>query len=187
MLILTLPRARGAFDDATASWAIREEKTVHLEHSLLAMAKWEASTKDCFISSELDASRFALYVQCMAEEEISYDEAYELLMLYGSEIKDYIYEQRVARKYKKASKPVNQNGAKRAPTFQPTEEIYAIMFQSGIPMQCETWHYSRLASLISYINKKNKGKGSKKSGAQMSPGGFNRMMNLNNSRLNGGG
>lgn len=184
MLTLILPRVRGEWDDEHEYFVnAREERRIHLEHSLFAMAEWEGIEKLCFMATDLNTLQFSHYIQCMAEEELTLSEATELQQLYYGELVTYIYDSRCAKRTQRKS--VNQNAPRTRPKFTPTEEIYSVMFKSGVPVCCEKWHFSRLCSLIQYMNKK--GKKGKKGSASMSTSSFNRMMQMNDSRLNGGG
>lgn len=185
MLRLTIESSE-YFEEETGLFKTQEAVTVNLEHSLLAMSRWEGETKKCFLASTLDVADLTLYVQCMSEEYISLDTAKNILFHYKREIIKYIYDDRVAKKATpyQNERILSGNRQSQKQKFTPTEEIYYVMDELGIPWAAEKWHFSRLSSLIKQHSKKKGGK--KGSGKRMSAANLQKMERINQARLNGG-
>ena len=172
--------ARSTFDEDTCTFLDFPERAVFLEHSLLSMSRWEGITKECFFTAKLDRNKFGMYIQCMCDEYLTEEDALEILKRYRNQIEDYIFDDRIARKRTGGSRKASSNNG--GSKFLPTEQIYFHMFELGIPITCEKWHFSRLASLMRLYAAKNKKGGKRKA----SPEQIARISAINRSRLNGG-
>lgn len=197
MLTLVLPSVKIGYNenpDGTCTFIESQEKVFHLEHCLLAMAKWESETRLCFGQTELKGSQITLYLQCMAEEPMTDQEAETLRKLYGKKILDYIYSDRCAEKpvpkyVTDAQKEMHKNDKASDMQFQPTEQIYAAMFDFRVPLDVEKWHFSRLLSLFKYISERekqkeqaSKGKGRHRLPSSTSPSALGKMESMNGAR-----
>ena len=181
--------AETTFDDATQKFTDRAERVLTLEHSLLSMALWEAEYKQCFSTAKLDPEMFRFYISCMTDEVLSDEELRVIERLYKNKIVSYMFDDRYAKKTtpSKSQSQGPQSRQSDKSRFLPTEEFYYAMFERGIPIACERWHFSRLANLLeiySAHDSKQKGKKGKKS---MSSDQYRRMAEINRSRLNNGG
>lgn len=182
--------AETTFNDATQTFTDRAERVLTLEHSLLSMALWEAEYKQCFSTSKLDSGMFRYYISCMTDEILSDEELRVIEKLYKNKIVEYMFDDRFAKKTtprcnRASQSPQPQKNTR--PKFLPTEEFYYTMFERGIPIACERWHFSRLANLLKVYtahDSKQKGKKGKKS---LSADQYRRMAEINRSRLNNGG
>lgn len=176
--------ARSEYIEEKQEFVDTPEKVYNLEHCLLAMSRWEEVSKRCFLTAKLDDEELAIYVQCMADQFISMEECRFIARTYRKNLRSYIFDERFAHKRisgrSNAPSPARQNNK-----FMPTEELYYIMFERGIPLECEKWHFSRLMSLFrvySANSKRGKGKGKN----HMSADQMARLSAINRSRLNGG-
>lgn len=177
--------ARSEFIEETNEFIDTPEKVYNLEHCLLSMARWEGITKRCFLTSKLDLKDVATYVQCMCDDYIPDDEALLIARVYRDKIETYIFDERFAHKRVSGRNGTPKSSENATPKFIPTEELYYVMFERGIPITCEKWHFSRLMSLLrvySSKDKKSKGKGK----SHMSADQMARLSAINRSRLNGG-
>lgn len=172
--------ARSTFEEETNTFRDFPERMVFLEHSLLSMARWESVTKQCFFTSKLDRNSFALYIQCMCEEYLTEEDALEILKRNRKRIEDYLFDDCIARKRSGGNRNAPSSNQGRS-KFLPTEQIYFHMFELGIPITCEKWHFSRLASLMRLYAQKNRKGGKHKA----SPEQIARISAINRSRLNG--
>lgn len=177
--------ARSEYIEDKQEFVDTPEKVYNLEHCLLAMARWEGITKRCFLTAKLDLKDVATYVQCMSEEYIPENEALFIAKIYRDQIEKYIFDERFAHKRVSGRNGVSGSSSNVTPKFTPTEELYYIMFERGIPLSCEKWHFSRLMSLFKvYTSKEKKRKGKGKN--HMSADQMARLSAINRSRLNGG-
>lgn len=177
--------ARSEFIEETNEFIDTPEKVYNLEHCLLSMARWEGITKRCFLTSKLDLKDVSTYVQCMCDDYIPDNEALFIARVYRDKIEAYIFDERFAHKRVSGRSGAPKSSENATPKFVPTEELYYVMFERGIPITCEKWHFSRLMSLLrvySSKDKKSKGKGK----SHMSADQMARLSAINRSRLNGG-
>lgn len=178
--------ASSRYDDEINEFIDHDEEVVILEHSLWSMARWEAETKTAFLSASLDQKDFELYIQCMSETHLSDRTCRYLSTKHRQQIVEYMFDDRRASKRKpgtKSAKVTEQKPTKK--NFTPTEEFYYVMFERGLPLACEKWHFSRLMSLLeTYRSHEKKSKG-RKGRSRMSSADIARMSSINRSRQNG--
>lgn len=194
MLKLILPGRKIGFDEATGMFVMTPEKVFHLEHCLWAMAEWESETGLCFQQTQLRGEQIILYVICMARacgDEMLPTEARDLIDLHSQKILKYVYSERRAKKpvpdYVIKAEHARAQEQSRQPDFQPTEQIYAAMFDLHVDMSCDRWHFSRLLSLFECISEREKqkskgAKGKRKSTPNMTPSAMSRMDAVNSAR-----
>lgn len=184
---IVIPAAT-TYDDVKGEFHDRAERVLFLEHSLLSMSRWEAEYKQCFSTATLDPGMFRFYITCMTDESLSAEEIKVIEKLYRNRIVSYMFDERTAKKgsvsaSRKASPSPPNTNIKRNQVA--TEDIYYVMFERGIPLACEKWHFSRLLSLIDVYSKHDpkpkKGKGPKK---HASPSQYTKLADINRSRLN---
>lgn len=196
MLRLTVPAKKIGYNDATRTFIMSPEKVFCFEHCLWAMAEWESETGLCFGQTELKGSQVFLYARCMARacgDNPSDEELRSVLNLYSKDIQKYIYSERFAKKpipdyVRKAEKELALGKHQEVP-FQPTEQIYAALFDLGVDISCDRWHFSRLMSLLNYINERekekermSKGKGRRGPKPPASPAAMSKMESINAAR-----
>ena len=67
MLVLTLNKQE-FFNEQTQEFFTLPEETIHLEHTLVSLSKWESHFEKPFIGDEgLSQEETIYYVQCMSE------------------------------------------------------------------------------------------------------------------------
>lgn len=126
-------------------------KIVQLEHSLLSLSKWESKWKKPFLSEKDNKSipETIDYIRMMLIEPLSDLELGLLINEHFQEINDYIESRQTATTI--ATPPSRSHGQ-----TVTAELIYYWMFSAGIPADpCETWHLSRLLTLIEVFAVKN--------------------------------
>lgn len=126
-----------------------DDVTIHIEHSLAAIAKWESRWEKPFFSNEaLTGDELIDYVRCMTlEEGIS---RYVYLALGGENmeiIHKYIKRKMTAAWFKDAPGKGKKKSGKSGQTMT-ADIIYSYMVELGIPFECEHWHFNRLMTLI---------------------------------------
>lgn len=130
--------------------------SINMEHSLVAISKWESKYHKPFLSNEnFSESELRYYFKCMTLTQNVPEDAYDRILESGKlikQIQEYIADSHTATRIKKNDRKAN-NGRKVT-----SELIYHWMFASGIPINCEKWHLSRLLTLIEVISEENKPK-----------------------------
>ena len=150
MLIVSIPEVEG-FDEETQSFVSLPGGELHLEHNLIALSKWESITHKHLIGNEdVSPEDMLLYIECMITDE-EYDR--ELLdRLPASEIErvsNYMADKKTATTF------VDKGDKDGSGEYTSSELIYYWMIACQIPFECETWHLSRLLTLIRVCNEKN--------------------------------
>lgn len=155
MLTITITSV-DAFDEASSSFIELPEVTLHLEHSLVSLSKWESKWEKPFLNTTEKTSEETLdYIRLMALDENLPDDTVERLSEANLEtINAYIQAPMTATWFPEEKKgPGNLSG--EAVT---AELIYYWMIALTIPPEYETWHLNRLFTLIKVCNKKNEPK-----------------------------
>lgn len=122
-----------------------------LEHSLLAISKWESKWNKPFLTDDPKSDEeFRDYIRCMSlDEEIPY-EAYAYLNVNQlHEINKYIESPMTATTIHDSS----NNSPKRE--IITAELVYYWMISLQIPFECEQWHFNKLMTLIRVCGIKN--------------------------------
>lgn len=120
-------------------------QTIHIEHSLYAIAKWESQTKKPFLSEEnLHGELLLEYIRCMTLEEGVDRDSYKGISRYDIErVRQYMNDSMTATWFKQ-----DPAKSKRPGKVITAEIIYYYMVELGIPFECEHWHFNRLMTLI---------------------------------------
>lgn len=136
---------------------LREVKPtiLKLEHSLLAISKWESKYHKPFLGkgtkSEKTSDEMFYYIQCMALTPVDPDVYLCLTQEQVNEIADYISDPMTAT-------TISSNRRAAGPQNTETitsELIYYWMTVHQIPFECQKWHINRLMMLIQICNIKN--------------------------------
>ena len=143
MLYLTVSSGE-IFDEATWTFTEIKPTVIQLEHSLLAISKWESKWKKPFMSTKQKTDEeFRDYVRCMTiNRNVDPNVYYRLTAEDYRKIDEYIHDPMTAtvfhstRKERPLSKQVT------------SEQIYFWMYQAQIPFEAEKWHLNRLMTLI---------------------------------------
>lgn len=150
MLNLTIPPAE-LFDENTSEFIYLPAVSIKLEHSLLAISKWESKWQKPFLDKEQKKSEeFYDYIRCMTITLNIDPKVYRRLTKKQLEIiNDYINSPMTAttfttNKKEKASKEI-----------VTSELIYYWMTVNQIPFEAEKWHINRLLTLIRICSIKN--------------------------------
>lgn len=164
MLELEL-NSREFFDDKVNEFYYVEAKTLHLEHSLFSMSKWESKYhKSLFATMEKQMTKEETldYIKMMSEEKV---EDKDLLIITKSDLDKiikYIEDPMTATTFMDLKKKSDINAGRKREIIT-AEIIYYWMLELGIPFECEKWHLNRLLTLIRVCSVKNanSGKGNK--------------------------
>lgn len=143
MLYLTVSSGE-IFDEATWTFTEIKPTVIQLEHSLLAISKWESKWKKPFMSTKQKTDEeFRDYVRCMTiNRNVDPNVYYRLTAADYRKIDEYIHDPMTAT--------VFHNTKKERPSSKQvtSEQIYFWMCQAQIPFEAEKWHLNRLMTLI---------------------------------------
>jgi hypothetical protein len=138
------------FDESTAKFGSSDSVVIRLEHSLLSLSKWESEWEIPFLASEdktveqvVSYLRFMFVGEAFPENIIPY-----LTKEHFDEINAYINKKMTATWFGETKNQIQGE-------VVTAELIYYWMIALGIPFECESWHLSRLLTLIRVCNVKN--------------------------------
>ena len=150
MLYLTVASGE-LFDEATWSFIEIKPTVIQLEHSLLAISKWESKWKKPFMSTEQKTEEeFRDYVRCMTiNRNVDPNVYLRLTAADYKKIDEYIHDPMTATTF-------HGTQSKKSSSKQITSElIYYWMVQAQIPFDAEKWHLNRLMTLIRIYSVEN--------------------------------
>lgn len=157
--MLTLKvRGKEMWDEKKEEFVYTGGGTLHLEHSLVAISKWEASHRRSFLSGgQKTAEEMADYIKCMSVGDCDESIFDSLTNENITEIFEYI-ESPMTATYLREDRGGGSSSEKVT-----SELIYYWMITLGIPFECQYWHVNRLMTLIRVCAAKNRsGKHSKR-------------------------
>lgn len=147
--IITIP-AREIFIPPDRFKQIKETK-IKIEHSLVAIAKWEAKWHIPFLDDQTEktAEMMLDYIRCMTiSQNVDPDAYYYLTEENIKEINEYIDDPMTATWFNDKHK----GGKKEVVT---SEVVYYWMIAQQIPPEYDKWHFNRLMTLIRVCSEKN--------------------------------
>lgn len=148
MLVLTLNKQE-FFNEQTQEFFTLPEETIHLEHTLVSLSKWESHFEKPFIGDEgLSQEETIYYVQCMSETTLPDSLLKRLDSSHVVEINKYLEKSHTATWFSDRSKKKQNRNSKKI----TSELIYYWMIALNIPIECETWNLNRLMTLIKVCN-----------------------------------
>lgn len=162
MLQILIPKTE-LWDSSKDEFVTVKEQTITLEHSLVAISKWESKWMKPFLSKgrkTIDEIRD--YIRCMTITQNVDPNVYLCLTNDNiAEISKYIESPMTATTFSdKEKKPSKQ--------IITSELVYYWMIEAGVPFECQKWHINRLLTLIQVcgaererLNPSNKSKISK--------------------------
>lgn len=136
------------------------DKTFKFEHSLRAVAKWEAKYKKPFlVETPHTMPELMDYFESMA-----FEPSFKSV---------YLTEDQVLQLVKYMEEPqtatiVNFNNNSKSSAYVSSEVLYASMAMDGVPFEADRWHLSRLMALLGVIAvRSGAGDANKKTTAQI--------------------
>lgn len=154
MLHIKIPKQE-YFNDETQEFINIDEKDLWLEHSLLAISKWESKWKKPFIDvNKKDVKTVAEvkdYIRCMnINSDNTDDNIYNYLTADNiKDINNYIDDTMTATTF------YEEKASTSKKEIITSELIYFWMISNNIPIECERWHINRLLTLIRIFSIKN--------------------------------
>lgn len=151
MLTINIPETE-YYDGATDTFINCPAKVLNLEHSLIAISKWESKWMKPFLGKQSKTSdEIYHYIQCM-----SIDQAIDMFTIKNLNahnieiITNYIQSPMSAT-------TIKDSVSGKAPSREviTSELIYYWMVAHNIPFECQHWHLNRLLTLIGICNVKN--------------------------------
>lgn len=150
MLQIVIPASEG-WDETRQEFVNIKEQRLQLEHSLIALSKWESKWQKPFLSTDDKTPEEIIdYVRCMTlNQHVDPDVYYGLTEENMREINDYIESPMTATTFN------NLAPSRSSHEIFTSEVIYYWMIAQGIPFECQKWHLNRLLTLIRVCNIKN--------------------------------
>lgn len=151
MLTITIPKGQ-LWDKKNRKFIYTKETVLSLEHSLIAISKWESKYHKPFIGTKKSESETRYYIKCMTINNVKDDKVYWVLTAENiAEIDKYIKDPMTAT----VIHPKKDDKPKKKPRPLTSEYIYYLMIQFGIPYEFEKWHIQRLLTLINLSDEEN--------------------------------
>lgn len=148
---ITIPEQE-LFDNKTNTFYTIKKTTLKIEHSLVAIAKWESKWHVAFLDDKVEKTDEMIidYVKCMTiTQNVDPLVYYHIPQDVLKEINDYIGDPMTATTFN------NINKGPGTGEFVTNELVYYWMIASNIPLECEKWHFNRLMTLIRVCSEKN--------------------------------
>lgn len=143
------------FDETTERFIEVKPTVLTLEHSLIAVSKWESKFHIPFLQEgEKTAEQLEYYFKCMTINQNVDPNVYKGISLaQQQEILEYIRDPMTATWI--GDKTAPGNGRRRNKEIITSELIYYWMIALQIPSEYEKWHLNRLLTLIQVCNSYN--------------------------------
>lgn len=144
-------KGRELFDEETLTFISAKDTVLHLEHSLISLAKWESKWHKPFLNNDQKTEEeMRDYIRCMTitqnvDPDVYYCMSEENLL----EVKRYMEDPMTATWFNDKNNPKSRQKAVTA------ELIYYWMIALGIPLEWEKRHLNRLLTLIRVCNNEN--------------------------------
>lgn len=137
------------FDTTKGEFVTIKGGMIDFEYSLLAIAKWESKWKKPFLKGGLNGIETYDFYVTMAVNPIDprlvTDDVMEILS-------NYIKDDKTATTF---SQGQNDGKTRTVQQSSTAEEIYAMMFNAGIPIEFESRNFNHLVTILRVIAAKN--------------------------------
>lgn len=152
MLKIVIPGIE-LYDEEKEEFITTKPQTLHLEHSLVSLAKWESKWNKPFLTKDNKTYEETIdYIRCMTITQNVSEDTYRLLTSENiQQVNEYINLPMTATTF---------SNQKKTPSREvvTAEIIYYWMISLNIPFECQKWHLNRLLTLINVCNIKNQPK-----------------------------
>ena len=150
MLSITTPLIE-LYDPVSETFTEYKPVNLELEHSLVAISKWESKWMKPFLSNDNKTDdQIYDYILCMITNRSDID--IQLIKSIPQKLIDnitsYIQSPMTAT-------TINQGNSKSSREIITSELIYYWMISFNVPFECQYWHLNRLLMLINVCNIKN--------------------------------
>lgn len=157
MLIIETEKSE-FFDESKQEFVKVPAYTLHMEHSLVSISKWESEWEIPFLDdkNERNKEQILSYIKHMTFEQNVPEEVFNNLSSDNQKkINKYIEKKMTATWFGDEEKA--KKGLKSPKRDIITSEvIYYWMIELGIPVEFQKWHINRLLTLIKVCNEKHK-------------------------------
>ncbi len=155
MLKVSVPKSEMWSDTLGRFITIDKDYELNLEHSLIAISKWESKWHKPFLSDEAKSYEETCdYIRCMNTTHGVPDEVFKLLPdSVIAEANEYIGDPATATWFNEAKKDGLPGRNKKE--VITSEIVYYWMIELNIPEAYAKWHFNRLMTLIKVINIKH--------------------------------
>lgn len=127
-----------------------EDVELQLEHSLVALSKWESKWHERFLGrKDLTDEQMIDYIRCMTINDVDPEVYSRLTTDNFTQIKEYMDDTMTATTFG------NNNSRSNSSEATTSEIIYYWMIVNNIPVEFEHWHINRLLTLIRVCSIKN--------------------------------
>lgn len=149
MLKIVIPGIE-LYDEEKEEFINTKPQTLHLEHSLVSLSKWESKWNKPFLTKDNKTYEETIdYIRCMTITQNISPDTYRLLTSENiQQVNDYIELPMTATTFSNQKKPPSKD-------VVTAEIIYYWMISLNIPFECQKWHLNRLLTLINVCNIKN--------------------------------
>lgn len=154
MLVVDVPITDEGWDEQKECFVESEIFELRLEHSLLAIAGWEAKYKKVFFSkNEKTSDEIRGYIRFMAIDKNVPETVFGRLSEQNIiAIRDYMDDSQTATHFRKGEESGSKKRSKEPIT---SDLIYYWLVACQIPFECQTWHINRLLTLVRIYELKN--------------------------------
>ncbi len=143
MLKIIVP-AGELFDPKTETFIYTKPVELVLEHSLVAISKWESKWEIPFLNTELTIEQFVDYVRCMTiTQNVDPNVYLTMNQTVMNRIRAYM-DAKMSAAVIHSDRQNNRSSTK----FITADLIYYWMVALQIPFECQKWHINRLLMLI---------------------------------------
>lgn len=152
MLKIVIPGIE-LYDEEKEEFITTKPQTLHLEHSLVSLAKWESKWNKPFLTKENKTYEEIIdYIRCMTITQNVSEDTYRLLTRENiQQVIEYMELPMTATTFSNQKKTYSRD-------VVTAEIIYYWMISLNIPFECQKWHLNRLLTLINVCNIKNQPK-----------------------------
>lgn len=127
-----------------------EDVELQLEHSLVALSKWESKWHKPFLGcKDMTEEQMTDYIRCMTINDVDPEVYGRLTDDVLTKIKEYMDDPMTATTFR------NNNSRSTSGEATTSEIIYYWMIVNNIPVEFEHWHIKRLLTLIRVCSIKN--------------------------------
>lgn len=143
MLKLEISQREG-FNERTMEFIEVKACTLHLEHSLIAISKWESKWHKPFLNGEKHSvAEIKDYVRCMCLDNNIDPMTFQLLTPKEmDQIMSYVDDPMTGTTFGKTD-----NGEENH-EIMSSELLYYYMVANQVPFECQKWHINRLLVLL---------------------------------------
>jgi len=145
MLTITIPDRR-YFDEDKEEFVTIRGKEITMEHSLLAIRKWEAKWHKAYLGKQqktfeetIDYFRF-MTITKNVDPMVYYNLSEENVKQLSEYMRDPMSATTFSKLLKRHRKNTNE--------IVTCEVVYSWMIANDIPFECERWHFNQLMTLI---------------------------------------